>query len=163
MALLIGGRAVRESYEIAVDVGPRFRSAIDETWLRDVVARVLAAEGVAQAEVGVVITGDAAVRDLNRRFRGEDAATDVLSFDLRQDAGEFVLPPGESTRLGDVVISLPAARRQAKRAGHSVEREVALLLTHGVLHLLGYDHAVESEERLMRSRETALLSSLGVL
>jgi len=154
---------LEQSCEIAVEVGSRFRNAVDEEWLRDVVALVLAAEGVAQAEVGVVVTGDSAVRDLNRRYRGEDERTDVLSFALRENAGEFILPPGESTRLGDVVISLPAARRQAKQAGHSVERELALLVVHGLLHLLGYDHAVEAEERLMRSREAALLTSLGVI
>jgi probable rRNA maturation factor len=152
-----------QPYDISVEVAPRFRSVVDEAWLRDAVARVLAAEGVSGGEVGVVVTGDAAVRDLNRRYRGEDAPTDVLSFALREDAGEFVLPPGESTRLGDVVISLPAARRQAKQAGHSLERELALLLVHGLLHLLGYDHAVEAEERAMRSREVALLTSLGVI
>ena len=163
MVMLAGRSRLEESYKIAAEVGPRFRNVVDAAWLHDVVARVLAAEGVAQAEVGVVATGDAVVRDLNRRYRGEDAPTDVLSFALREDAEDFVLPPGESMRLGDVIISLPAARRQARQAGHSVEREVALLLIHGVLHLLGYDHAVEMEERLMKSREAALLSSLGVL
>jgi len=150
-------------YDISVEVAARFRSVVDEAWLRVVVARVLAAEGASSADVGVVVTGDATVRDLNRRYRGEDAPTDVLSFAFGEDAGEFVLPPGKSSRLGDVVISLPAARRQAKQARHSLERELALLLVHGLLHLLGYDHAAEVEERLMRSREDALLTSLGVL
>ena len=95
--------------------------------------------------MGVVVTGDVAVRDLNRRYRGEDAPTDVLSFALREDAEEFVLPPDASLRLGDVVVSLPAARRQAKEAGHSLERELALLLVHGLLHLLGYDHASDEQ------------------
>jgi len=146
-------------YDISVEVAPRFRGIVDDEWLRDVVARVLAAEGVSSADVGVVVTGDATVRDLNRRYRGEDAPTDVLSFAFGEDAGEFVLPPGESTRLGDVAISLPAARRQAKQAGHSLEREVALLLVHGLLHLLGYDHATDDDARVMRSRVSALLTT----
>jgi probable rRNA maturation factor len=150
-------------YDISVEVAPRFRTVVDDEWLRDAVARVLAAEGVSSAEVGVIVTGDVTVRDLNRRYRGEDAPTDVLSFAFSEDAGEFVLPPGESTRLGDVAISLPAARRQAKQAGHSLERELALLLVHGLLHLLGYDHAIDDDARVMRSRESALLTSLGVI
>lgn len=150
-------------YDVAVEVVPRHRSVVDEAWLRDVVARVLAAEDVSRAEVGVIITGDAAVRDLNRRYRGEDAPTDVLSFALGENAEEFVLPPDESTRLGDVVISLPAARRQAKQAGHPLERELALLLVHGLLHLLGYDHATDDEARVMWSRQDALLATPGVI
>jgi probable rRNA maturation factor len=154
---------MEQQYDIDVEVAPRFRSTVDETWLRDVVARVLAAEGAAEAEVGVVVTGDAAVRDLNRRYRGEDAPTDVLSFSLADRPTDFVLPPGRSTGLGEVVISLPTARRQAKRAHHPLERELALLLVHGLLHLLGYDHAGEDERRRMWSRQDALLSSLGMV
>jgi probable rRNA maturation factor len=148
--------------DIDVEVAARFRSEVDEAWLRDIVARVLAAEGAA-AGVSVVVAGDARVRDLNRRYRDEDARTDVLSFSQREDAGEFVVPPEEPARLGDVVISLPAARRQANQAGHSLEREIALLVVHGLLHLLGYDHATEAETQVMESRQDALLSSLGVI
>ncbi len=150
-------------HEIGVRIDGRFRGAVDEERLRGLAGRVLAAEDVAPAEVGIVVIGDAAIRDLNRRFRGEDAPTDVLSFALNEGKDEFALPPGGATRLGEVIISLPTARRQAKQAGHSLEREVALLLIHGLLHLLGYDHAIEAEERRMRSRESALLASLGVI
>ncbi len=150
-------------YEIGVKVDGRFRGAVDEERLRGLAGRVLAAESVAPAEIGIVVTGDAVVRRLNREFCGEDAPTDVLSFALTEGRDDFPLPPGKAVRLGEVVISLPTARRQAKQAGHSLEREVALLLVHGLLHLLGYDHAVESEERRMRSREQALLASLGVI
>ncbi len=148
-------------HEIDVEVAGRFRNAVDEAWLCRVVARVLAVEGAGDAGVGVVITGDAMVRDLNRRFRGEDARTDVLSFSQREDAGEFVLPPGESSHLGDVIVSLPASRRQAKQAGHSLERELALLLVHGLLHLLGYDHATDEQARVMESHQTTLLVEFG--
>jgi probable rRNA maturation factor len=150
-------------HEIGVRIDGRFRNAVDGEWLRGVAGRVLAAEDVARVEVGIVVTGDAAIRELNRRFRDEDAPTDVLSFALNEGKDEFPLPPGETTRLGEVIISLPTARRQAKQAGHSLEREMALLLVHGLLHLLGYDHAVEAEKRRMRSRESALLASEGVI
>ena len=148
--------------DIDVRITGRFPEAVDAGWLREIVARVLAAENV-DVGVSVVVTGDAMVRDLNRRYRGEDAATDVLSFSQRENGGEFVVAPGEPARLGDVVISLPAARRQAKQAEHSLEREVALLLVHGVLHLLGYNHVTEAEARVMESKQTTLLSSLGVI
>ena len=157
------GDEARMKYEIGVKIDGRFRGAVDEERLRGFAERVLAAEDVAPAEMGIVVTGDAVVRRLNCQFCGEDAPTDVLSFALTEGKDKFALPPGETIRLGEVVISLPTARRQAKRGGHSLESEVALLLVHGLLHLLGYDHAVESEERRMRSREEALLASLGVI
>jgi probable rRNA maturation factor len=150
-------------YQIGVRIDGRFRGSVDEERLRGFAGRVLAAEDVAPAEIGIVVTGDAVVRALNRRFCGEDAPTDVLSFALTEGKDEFALPPGGAIRLGEVVISLPTARRQAKQAGHSLEREVAPLLVHGLLHLLGYDHAVKSEERRMRAREETLLASLGVI
>jgi len=154
---------LQERYEINVEIGWRYRDAVDAEWLRGVAGRVLAAEGVARAEAGIVIAGDRKVRDLNRRYRGEDAPTDVLSFCLTENAEGFVLPPDETTRLGDVVISLPTARRQAEAAGHSVEHEVEILLVHGVLHLLGYDHVEEKDARRMRASEKARLSAPGVL
>jgi len=149
-------------YDIGVKVDGRLRDGVDEARLRRIARRVLEAEGVGKAEVSVVVTGDAMVRALNRRYCGEDASTDVLSFALREGE-DFVLPPGESLLLGEVVISLPTARRQANLAGQSVEREVALLLIHGLLHLLGYDHAVEFERERMEARQEALLAALGVL
>jgi probable rRNA maturation factor len=150
-------------HEIGVKIDGRLREVVNEDRLRGVAGRVLAAENTPPAAVSNVVTGDAMVRDLNRRYCGEDAPTDVLSFALREGTEEFVLPPGESLRLGEVVISLPTARRQARQAGHSVEREVALLLIHGLLHLLGYDHAVAADRQRMESRQDALLASLGVL
>src|SRR5262245_41263832 len=86
----------------------------------------------------IVLAGDAAVRRLNRQFRGKDRTTDVLSF----PAGGDVLPDG-SRPLGDIVISVPQAARQAVRAGHSLDREIRRLVLHGYLHLLGYDHEVD--------------------
>ena len=150
-------------HEIGVRIDGRFRNAVDEEWLRGVAGRVLAAEGVAPVEVGIVVTGDAAIRDLNRRFRGEDAPTDVLSVALNERTEDFVLPPDGILRLGEVIVSLPTARRQARASGHGVREEVAWLVVHGLLHLLGYDHQEEEEERAMRSREAALLTAPGMV
>jgi probable rRNA maturation factor len=84
-------------------------------------------------EFHCLITGDAEIRSLNRRFRGKDAATDVLSF-----------PSGEKNPIGDIAISLGRARAQAKECGHSAEEEICILLLHGVLHLLGMDHETDN-------------------
>jgi probable rRNA maturation factor len=83
----------------------------------------------AKGTVTVALVPDARIRALNRRYRGKDAATDVLSF-----------PAGESGVLGDVLIAVGVARRQAREAGHSVRTELRVLALHGLLHLLGYDH-----------------------
>jgi probable rRNA maturation factor len=107
----------------------------------------------------VLVTDDATVRELNRHYAGEDSATDVLSFSL-QEGEEFAWPDGVQ-RLGEVIISLPTAERQAQEGGLPLEQEVAHLLVHGLLHLLGYDHREPAEERRMRQREDALLRSAG--
>ncbi len=118
--------------------------------------RVLAAEQVrAPAELSIAITEDTTVRELNRRYRGVDAPTDVLSF--ASGEADFVVPPGRARQLGEIVISHQTARRQAEDAGHPVETELAHLLVHGILHLLGHDHESPAEARSMRAREEALL------
>jgi probable rRNA maturation factor len=103
---------------------------------------------------GVRFAGDRAMRRFNREFRGKDRTTDVLSFPGDAGAGEPDAPtsarepdaPASAGHLGDVVISVPAARRQAAAAGHDTEREIRILLLHGVLHCLGYDHEVDGGE-----------------
>jgi len=152
---------MEEPYQVNVRVDAPFRNKVREDWLRLIAGRVLAAEGVPPAEVGLVITGDHVVRTLNRSYRGEDAPTDVLSFALAENQDDFVLPPDGLLRLGEVVVSFPAARRQAQQGGRPVEEELAHLVVHGLLHLLGYDHREEREERKMRAREETLLAGLG--
>lgn len=146
-------------YDISVQVDEPFAGAVSAEWLAEVARRALAAEGAGEAELGIVLTDDATVRELNRRYAGEDETTDVLSFSL-QEGEAFAALDGAPQPLGEVIIAYPVALRQADQAGHAVEREVAQLLVHGVLHLLGYDHAEPEEERLMRSREQAVLDSL---
>lgn len=94
--------------------------------------------------VSIVLAGDASVRRLNRDFRGKDANTDVLSF----PSGVAELPDG-TRPLGEIVISVAQAERQAEAAGHSLASELRLLVIHGYLHLLGYDHEVD-DGRMMR-------------
>jgi probable rRNA maturation factor len=108
----------------------------------------------------LVFTDSETVKQLNRDYRGVDEPTDVLAFYMLPQKGadsSFALPPDGVTRLGEVIISYPQAVAQAKEQGHSPERELALLVIHGILHLLGYDHEEPKEERKMRKRERELL------
>lgn len=145
-----------------VEVDAPFDAEVDEALLRLVVERSLAAEQIAgSVEVTLVITDDEEVRHLNAAYRGIDETTDVLSFPLEAANGPaFVTPPGEPRHLGDVVVSYPRAERQAAEYGHSVRRELAYLVVHGTLHLLGYDHEAEAEREVMRAKEEAALADV---
>lgn len=114
------------------------------------------------AEVGVVFADDAYIRELNRDYRGIDAATDVLSFALDEGEEPAVQGGPEETLLGDIVISLETAARQAEEFGHSLEREVAYLTVHGMLHLVGYDHEQEEDKAAMRRQEEHVLAAVGI-
>jgi probable rRNA maturation factor len=147
------------AYDILVTVDERFAPEVEAEWIGRIAGRALESESVPAAELGVLVTDDDTVRRLNRDYAGEDAPTDVLSFSL-QEGEEFVHPPegpDSVLRLGEVIISYPMAERQALEAGRPVRDELAHLLVHGILHLLGYDHAQPEEEQRMRARERALL------
>ena len=145
---------------IDVRIAPAFRASVRAAWLRAVARLVLAAEDVGPVQVGVVVTDDETVRELNQRFLGLDEPTDVLSFSLAGQGGApFALPPEEAS-LGEIVIAYPTAVRQADEAGRTIEAEVAHLLVHGLLHLLGYDHQRPQDERAMRRREEEILAGL---
>jgi probable rRNA maturation factor len=104
----------------------------------------------------IVVTGDGSMRRLNRTYRGLDAPTDVLAFGSEENDAEF-LPPQASCYLGDVVISFPTAEAQAQSAGHPVGVELQLLTVHGVLHLLGHDHADPEEKATMWAAQEDIL------
>ncbi|MGH9534839.1 MAG: rRNA maturation RNase YbeY [Terriglobales bacterium] len=108
-----------------------------------------------RGEVTVRIASDRVLRDLNRRFRGVDGTTDVLSFPL-----SAATPGRRPTLGGDVAISRPAARRQARRYGHSLDTELRILILHGLLHLAGHDH--ERDQGQMRRLEERLRRRLGL-
>ena len=146
---------------IEIFVEGRFRGLVDEGWARRIAQTVLKAEGVVPPyEVSLVFTDSETVKQLNRDYRGIDEPTDVLAFYMlpqNEVDDSFALPPDGVTRLGEVIISYPQAVEQAREQGHSPERELALLIIHGILHLLGYDHEEPGEEAKMRSREKELL------
>ena len=139
--------------------------------IRKCIQATLDAEKVnTSCEINVLVTDDAGIRIINKESRNLDKATDVLSFPMFQlEAGnppqdwEAYKDPGSGlVPLGDMCISLQRAMEQAKEFGHSVRREVGYLTIHSMLHLLGYDHLDEGEQkRQMRSREEAIAASIS--
>jgi len=160
MAQQIGRNSM--SHEIGVSVGEKFRGLVNEGWVRRIAQTVLKAEGIAPPyELSLVFADSETMQRLNRDYRGVDEPTDVLAFYMLPQKGadvSFALPPDGVLRLGEVIISYPQAVEQAKEQGHSTERELALLIIHGILHLLGYDHEEPEEESEMRTREKELLT-----
>ena len=130
--------------------------------LRAVAERAVATQGLEGAhQLAITVVSDARIRELNRAHRGVDQVTDVLSFPLQDgEAGAFVLPGGAPTHLGDVVIAFGRAAEQAEAYGHALEREIAYLAVHGVLHLLGFDDETDQERAAMRAREEEILFDL---
>lgn len=125
----------------------------------DLLARAILSEvGEASAELGILFVGDQRMRSLNRRYRDKDRTTDVLAFAMRE------APHSTASLLGDVVIAVPTALRQAKQGQRSLDEELTVLLVHGILHLCGYDHErSEKEARRMHRRERMVLRSLAQL
>ncbi len=110
------------------------------------------------AELSLFLTDDETVHELNRTYRGVDKTTDVLSFSQRE--GEN--PDLWDNLLGDVIISVDQAQRQAVEYGHSMDREVGFLTVHGVLHLLGWDHEEPEDERRMMGKTEDILAAIGL-
>jgi len=109
------------------------------------------------SDLTLVLTDDAQLHDLNRDYLGVDAPTDVLSFPADEED-----PETGARYLGDILISIPRARQQAEAAGHPVEAEAQLLVVHGVLHLLGHDHAEAEEKARMWQAQAEVMSKLGL-
>lgn len=155
-------------FRIDVQIFDEFENVVSESSVLEAVTAALESESCdPDTHVSVVIADDDVVRDLNRQHRGLDEDTDVLSFSFTHEGeyyGEeergghdpdfdFVLPPGENdhTSLGEIIISYPQTCRQAEQAGHPIEQELTVLLVHGVLHLLGYDHEEPDDEAVMKA------------
>ena len=134
--------------------------------IRHTILETLDYEGMENdAEVSVTFVDDEGIRELNKKFRGMDKPTDVLSFPLLDYEGESEEPFFDELchNLGDIVISLERAMAQANEFGHSFEREVAFLTAHSMLHLLGYDHELSDEDDAdMRARQNDIMERLGL-
>ncbi|HEX3032281.1 MAG TPA: rRNA maturation RNase YbeY [Bacillota bacterium] len=137
-----------------------------EELIESVVQTTLAEEDANLAsEVSVVLVDDPYIHKMNLEYRGIDRPTDVLSFAMLEEdenEPEILGEPDPEPMLGDIIISLETALRQAAEYNHPVEREVAFLTVHGMLHLLGYDHMEEAETKEMRAREEAILALLDL-
>ena len=149
------------TFDITVDLGANLDTETDSAELERLAAATLAAEQVADgAAVAIVLVGDAEMQALNQQYRGIDGPTDVLAF-AAQEGELMVLAPDAPRELGDVVISLETARRQAEALGHSLDAELALLVVHGCLHLVGHDHDEQSAQAYMWLRQAAILAGCG--
>lgn len=151
--------------QLSIQIEDPFAGQVSDSWLRRVASATLTTAGVAsRVELGLVIAGDSTVRELNRTYRGIDNNTDVLAFALSESpAGQdqpFILPPDDIIHLGEIMISHPQATAQANSAQHPLERELALLMAHGILHLLGYDHQRPEDELEMRALEARAIEAI---
>jgi len=150
--------------EINVLIDDEFEGCPGVPWLQSIVEQVLTAQDIGpESEVGLVITGQERVQELNRRYLGKDAPTDVIAFHMLSAKGEppFVLPPDGVTHLGEVIISYPQAVIQAGEHGHSIKKEIAILIIHGVLHLLGYEDEETELGHQMAAKEREIMSYIG--
>ena len=139
-----------------MQIAPRYQANVKPASLRKAAQATLHRQGFKhRVELTIVITGNAQLRALNRAFRQVDAPTDVLSF------ATDVQPRPDTIYLGDVIISYPQAREQARAGGHPLGAELQLLVVHGVLHLLGHDHYTEAEKNMMWKAQTAVLKKIG--
>ena len=186
-----GCGALVEGWDTTIDVVifPPFRRSVRIWWVRRLVEAALRVGSCSQADgysaadpvcrpraVSIVLADDETVQDLNRSYRGLDEVTDVLSFSpvhqgeylglgepLVQSVVPFPILESSPDELGEIVISYPQVKRQASQAGRLVHQELALLVAHGVLHLLGYDHTEAHEEAVMKARERAALGEAVLL
>lgn len=141
---------------------------------RDVIHEALSFEKFPyEAEIGMTLTDDASIQDINCRFRQIDRATDVLSFPMFsfkapgdfsaiEDAFGAFYPKTEEVLLGDIVISVEHVTAQAKIYGHSEKREFAFLIAHSMLHLMGYDHMEPGEQAVMEEKQAQILRNLNI-
>jgi probable rRNA maturation factor len=150
--------------EISVLIDAEYKKAVKSAWLKKLARAIQTAEKVsAKSEMTLVIIGDEQIHALNLKYLEEDRPTDVLSFPMNEQLSTepaFVSGPDGKLHLGDIIISYPTAARQAVEHAHSVEREITILLIHGILHLLGYDHDIPERKLAMNTREEAILKSV---
>ena len=167
--------AKRHYIPITADV-PGAASESNCALIRKVIRTALAAEGVDfPCEVDVLLTGDDGIHEINREMRQVDRPTDVLSFpmaeythpadfsDLEEREPDAFHPESGELMLGDILISMDKVKEQAREYGHSEKRELAFLVAHSMLHLMGYDHMEEEERIVMEQKQEEILKQCGYL
>ena len=152
--------------EINILIYEGLEEHLDAERLKRIGEQVLTLQHVgSNAELGLVITSQERLRELNRQYLGKDAATDVLAFPMlaaEEEPTSFIPPPDGIRHLGEVIISYPQVVIQAGERGHSTDKEMAILVIHGVLHLLGYDDETPELKKQMQAREHEILSQIGI-
>lgn len=150
-----------KQHSIGVVVREEANCLLKHSWLRKIIRSTLNIEGVMElTEVDLLMTSNKEMRRLNKQYRGVNNTTDVLSFALEESVA-FPKIPSQGQLLGQVVVSYPQASKQAGLHKHSVEREVAFLVVHGLLHLMGYDHQQPEDQATMESHQELIMSKLG--
>ena len=151
--------------QILIQIDERFQASLDEAWLVAAARAALHACGRPQHSLSILVVDDDEVQRYNRVYRQEDAPTDVLSFAINEGS-PFIAEMSDDlaaeldAELGDLLLALPYASRQARQYGHSLAAELQLLVVHGTLHLLGYDHDTETRQAAMWRKQTEILSTL---
>ena len=140
---------------IHIEVNPTLRN-VPASELLELTAFAVLAHQSADGDLTIVLTDDAQLHELNREYLGIDAPTDVLSFPASETD-----PETDRRYLGDILISVPRAAAQAQKAGHALEAEAQLLVVHGTLHLLGYDHAEADDKARMWKAQAEVLERIG--
>lgn len=133
--------------------------------MRSLIESAAKAEGIEDgAELSITFVDNERIREINREYRGKDQPTDVISFALEDmGEGEMEIVGADMPRmLGDMIISIPRTKEQAGEYGHSFERELGFLAVHGFLHLLGYDHMTEEDEKVMFGKQKEILDAFGL-
>ena len=154
--------------EINVLIDEGLEGCLDGGWLQSIAEQALIAQNAgSNVELGLVITSQERVQQLNRSYLGRNEPTDVLAFSMLPateetgaDLSPFVTPPDGLVHLGEVIISYPQAAIQAEEQHHSIRKEIATLIIHGVLHLLGYQDDTPEQKRQMSARETEIINYL---
>ncbi|MET3699281.1 probable rRNA maturation factor [Bacillus oleivorans] len=136
----------------------------EEKLIRDLITIGLKKEQVEEdCEISITFVSNDKIQEINREYRGKDKPTDVISFALEEgDEEEIIMGAPETRVLGDIIISIEKTKEQAEEYGHSFERELGFLAVHGLLHLLGYDHGTEQEEKEMFSKQESILEEYGL-
>jgi probable rRNA maturation factor len=152
--------------EITVSINCTVETQPDTLWFEDISKKVLDFLNLeSPVEFSLVITDNATIQQLNKSYKGEDSPTDVLSFSMSDyeednESDNFIVPPDGVKHLGEVIISSHRALEQSQQYGHDLSTELAILLVHGILHLLGFDHGDADDMTTMRAREAEILKNV---
>ena len=150
---------------ISVQIDEQFQANVDATWLTDAARETLRTCRQPHLSLSIQVVDDDVMQSHNRVYRQQDAPTDVLSFAIREGASSAIEIPEAlaaelDSELGDLLLAFPYASRQAQQYGHSLAAELQLLVVHGTLHLLGFDHDTEARQAAMWRKQAEILANL---